>query len=252
MCVFSTSENKKDECLDKTLQSLSETVDFARHRLILSVNGSTDATKYILGKHHKIIEDVIWNEKNLGTAEGINRAWKLRNKGEHLIKMDDDIVIHQSGWLDDLEQIVERDPTIGQIGLKRKDLEERPWHESPLFKSILTMIPQEKGQRWFVVEEVKHVIGSCVLHSSKLIDNIGYLKQPNIYGFDDVLASARTRVAGFKCCFYPFPEIEHIDDGQTPWQKEKEEMVNQQWAAFQELERGYLSGEISVYYNPFQ
>ena len=131
MAVYSTEENKKDECLAKTLKSLDETVNFKRHRLMLSVNGATEVTKRIIHNNRDIIEKVFWNDENLGTAEAINKIIKERKPGEHIVKEDDDIVIHQAGWLDILEDIVNNDPLIGQAGLKRKDCIENPSHSDP-------------------------------------------------------------------------------------------------------------------------
>ena len=104
MCVYSTPENKKDDCLLQTLLSLTETVDFSKHRLILSVNCYTETTLQILNQFKPILHKVIFNDTNLGTAEGINKAWAFREKGEHLLKMDDDIT-HQ---YPDATQAIER------------------------------------------------------------------------------------------------------------------------------------------------
>jgi len=80
------------------------------------------------------------------------------------------------------------------------------------------MLPHTGGHEWQIVEKVKHVIGSCVLHNYALLDKIGYLYQPSLYGYDDVIMSHRTHLAGFYSCFLPHINIDHIDDGQTPYQ----------------------------------
>ena len=56
MAIFSTEENQKDKCLELTLQSLKNTVDFTKHTLMLSVNSFTDKTKEILLEYDSIIE----------------------------------------------------------------------------------------------------------------------------------------------------------------------------------------------------
>ncbi len=106
------------------------------------------------------------NNENIGTARAINKAWARRAPGQHCIKMDDDVVIHSSGWLDQLEEAIRRDSSIGQIRLKRKDVWEHPKHESPDLRSELIMLPHAGGEPWMVVGKVKHVIGTCVLHLS--------------------------------------------------------------------------------------
>ncbi len=171
MAVYSTDENKKDLCLQRTLRSLERTVNFQNgNRLILSINAKTKVTDLILHQFRWIISDVIENGENIGTAKAINKAWAQRLPEEHCVKMDDDVEIFKVGWLDELQEAVLRDPEIGQIGLKRKDVWEHPKHENPDLRSELIMLPHVGGETWIVVEKVKHVIGTCVLHSSPLLD----------------------------------------------------------------------------------
>ena len=75
MCAYSTEVNKKDDCLKRTLQSLRATVDFSRHRLMISINGHTEKTKEVIQQFSDIISKVYWNNENLGTAKGINQVW---------------------------------------------------------------------------------------------------------------------------------------------------------------------------------
>lgn len=245
MTVYSTEENKKDECLKRTLESLYKTVDFTKHRLILSVNGSTKNTIEIINTYPSL---VIINKENLGTAKGINKAWSLRKPGEHAIKMDDDILINYSGWVDEMEEAINRDPLIGQVGLKRKDVWEHPKHESSDLRSELIMLPHSGGERWIVVEKVKHVIGSCVMHSSRLIEKVGYMYQPSLYGYDDVLMSHRTHLAGFYSCFLPHINIDHIDNGDTPYQDWKHKHSAEHTHQVIDLVHQMYRGEKPIYY----
>ena len=220
MAVYSTEENKKDEYLDKTLQSLKDTVDFTKHRLVLSVNGFTPITRLIFKKYEDIIETIIYNETNLGTAEAINKGWRLRKKGEHAIKIDDDVVIYEKGWADLMEECISVNPRIGQIGLKRPDLIESPdnpneFYRSELFKERLMWCEIE-------LEKCHHIMGTCVMHSDRLLNEVGYLWQPSLYGLDDAYMSLRSELNGFINCFIPKIKIEHIDTGATPYQKWKE------------------------------
>lgn len=251
MVVYSTEENKKDECLAKTLKSLDSTVDFKKHRLMLSVNGATEVTKRIIHNNRDIISHVFWNDENLGTARAINKIWQERKEGEHVVKMDDDVVIHQSGWLDLLEEIVTIDPTIGQAGLKRKDCIESTTHPDPYYRSELIQLPHTPGHKWITVEKVHHVMGTCVLHSSALIDKVGYLFQPSKYGWDDVLMSARSIGAGFSNVFASHIDIDHIDEGQTPFQGWKEKVALEHLHEINGLIHKYKVEKKDIYYNPF-
>jgi GT2 family glycosyltransferase len=251
MAVYSTAENKKDECLRETLQSLKNTVDFTKHRLILSVNASTDETWQILRFYDAIISEIILNDTNIGTAEAINKAWALRQKGENCIKMDDDVVINTSlDWVGIMDAVIEADNRIGQVGLKRKDLIESPEHPDPFYRSVISELETKIGK--VKIEACSHIMGTCVMHSSKLLDNIGYLWQPALYGFDDSFMSYRSSLAGFKNVFIPDIDIEHIDDGKTPYQKWKEDHSGGQWAAYHEAVEQFKNGRKDIYYNPFE
>ena len=250
MAVYCTEENKNDESLAKSLRSLRETVDLQKHKLVLCLNGHTSDT----------LSDVMWlkgmglrckiidNGANLGTARAINQAWKLREPGQHCIKMDDDIAIHSPGWVDELEEAIRRDPAIGQIGLKRKDCWEWPGHEHSDWRSELHMLPHKPGEPWQIVEKVKHVIGSCVMHSAALLDRVGYLYQPSLYGYDDVIMSHRTHLAGFYSCFLPHINIDHIDPGDTPYQGWKERHSAEQTQGVVDLVHEMYNGTKPIYY----
>lgn len=257
MAVYDTEENKRTELTRRTIESLLNTVDFNKDRLIISDNNSCKATKELYIKLSERFEKfpvgqgmVIYNDTNLGTAEAINKAWKHRKPGEHAVKMDNDVVIHFNGWVNELEAAIEREPYIGIIGLKRKDCWENPEHPNLDFKSQLIMLPQDGSGKWIVVEQVRHVIGTCQMYSSALLDKIGYLFQPSLYGYDDVLASHRSHFAGFYNCFLPHIEIDHIDAGVLDYQKWKEQHASENGQETIRIFREYESGARPIYYEP--
>lgn len=243
MAVFDTEENGRSEYTLETLKSLFWTVK--GHRIVVVDNASCEETKRILRDCANFIE-VITLTENVGTAKAVNKAWQLRKAGENCIKMDNDVVIHQSGWVEQMENAISKDPTIGIVGLKRKDCWEEP-SRTDFYKSELQMLPHVAGEPWVVVERVNHVMGTCQMFSSELLDKIGYLYQPRLYGFDDALAAIRCQVAGFYSCFLPHIEIDHIDTGATAYQGWKEKHAGEDMAEYNRLKNGYYSGTIPVY-----
>ena len=250
MALYSTAENKKDECLCKTLESLKRTVDFTKHRLILSVNAYTTETSAILHNYSDIIERVIYNNTNIGTAEAINKAWYYRNEGEHCIKMDDDIVINTNiGWVGIMETVANSSRFVGQVGLRRKDLRESPTDPDPFYRSEIVYVDGYK------LDKCHHIMGSCVLHSDRLLNEVGYLWQPDLYGFDDALMSRRSELAGFENYFIPCEtvDIDHVDEGATPYQKWKEvHSMKDNFDNYQQAANDYDLGKRDIYYNPFK
>ncbi len=251
MAVYSTPENKKDDCLLKTLASLNKTVDFKKHRLILSVNGFTEHTKTILYTYQDIISDVIWNNGNLGTAEAINLVIKRREPGQNVIKIDDDVVIHQKDWVDLMEEAISREPQIGVIGLKRRDLAQTTWHPDPAFRSKMVMLPHAPGQRWIYAEQTPDIIGTCTMFNSALLDKVGYSRQPGRYGFEDNLMCHRAHLSGFYNCFLVGVDIEHIDEGTPGFNEWKRQHSGEVFEEYRKLVHDMINGKESVYYNPF-
>jgi glycosyltransferase involved in cell wall biosynthesis len=256
VAVYDTEENRRTEITKKAIDSLLQTVDRNKHRIIIVDNYSCKDTLDLYRDYIAASIDegmryptmVMFQKENLGTARAINQAWKLRQPGEHCIKMDSDIIINYCGWVDELEEAIRRDPAIGQIGLKRKDCWEWPGHEHPDWRSELHMLPHKPGEPWQIVEKVKHVIGSCVMHSAALLDKVGYLYQPSLYGYDDVIMSHRTHLAGFYSCFLPHINIDHIDPGDTPYQGWKERHSAEQTKGVIDLVHEMYNGTKPIYY----
>lgn len=252
MAVYDTEENNRTWMTKETLLSLQRTVDLDKHRLFVVDNASCKATKELLFELERSIKfTLITNEKNIGTAEAINLAWKERRPGEHCVKMDNDVVIHQKDWVEIMEEAIFRDCNIGIIGLKRKDLAENPnVPEGDWRKSYLHMMPQKPGEKCIIIEEVGHVMGTCQMYNSKLIDIIGGLYQMDgLYGFDDALAAVRCKIAGFFSCFIPYIEIDHIDIGGTPYQEWKTKYAGEMMQRFNQVKNEYYSNERSIFHS---
>ncbi len=248
MAVWDTEENNRTAYTWRTLKSLGATVNPERHRVVVVDNGSCQDTKDILARYESEGRiTLITLPENIGTARAVNKAWQLRNAGEHCIKMDNDVVIHQNGWADQMEAAITRDPNIGIIGLKRKDLWESPTYHDEFYRSTLQMLPHEAGETWIVVEKVRHVMGTCQMFNSALLDKIGYLYQPRLYGFDDALASTRSEVAGFYNCFLPHIDIDHIDTGETAYKGWKEKHSGEDMHTFNSITQAYREGRRPIY-----
>jgi GT2 family glycosyltransferase len=246
MAVYDTTENGRTKLTRRTVQNLLETVDLSLHDIWIVDNNSCDETKYYLKEIARTTKiNVISLSENVGTSKAINRAWRNRKPQQHCIKIDNDVEINYSGWAEELEEAISFDPTIGQLGLKRKDLMESPFAQGN-YKSSLRMLNHNKGEKWIIVEDVEGVMGTCVLHNWRLIDKVGGLMQPTNYGFDDTLMSIRAKLAGFKCCFLPHIEIDHIDEGGTDYTEWKRKHAGEQMMAFNKMRHDLINGIIPL------
>lgn len=223
MAVHSTDKNGRTKYTKQTLWSLLDTVDFFKHRLIIINDDSCQRCIDMLGDYGRAFDavfpkenlEILHNKTNLGTANSINRGIKRRKKDECVIKMDDDCIVHQRDWIEDLEGAIVRQPKIGILGLKRKDLIESPYNTSEVFKSRLIMLPHTSGDVWIIVEQVKGVMGTCTMYNPRLLDAVGFLQQLGTYGYDDSLISLRSEVSGFANAFLSHINIDHIDTGRN-------------------------------------
>jgi GT2 family glycosyltransferase len=247
MAVHDTEENDRTQYTRKTLYSLFKNVDLQKHRLFIINNGSCVKTNWMLNAHQEFFTLITLSE-NIGTAAAINLAWKQRMPGEHCIKIDNDVVINHEGWVEEMEAAIAREPLLGQVGLKRKDCWECPDHENPEIRSKLVMLPHIAGEPWIVVEQAKHIIGTCVMHNAALIDKIGGLYQPGLYGYDDVLMSWRSYLAGFISVFLPHINIDHIDAGQTEYTDWKTRHAGQYTKVVSDLVDSYITDKSKIVY----
>lgn len=259
LCVYSTDEYDRIPTTEPCFESLRDTVDWSKHRLIVSDNGSHQQMHDLYARFQEQFPfEVILNGLNIGTANAINKAWQKRRPGEHALKADHDWVVHQAEWVDWMEDVFKREPTIGICGLKRKDLQECPWSSNDWYRSEIRMLSHERDERWLVVEQVLHVMGTCQGYSSALLDRMGFLFQGNWkYAFDDSLAAVRANVLGFKSVFLHGFELDHIDPGSGPsaphggaeYTKWKQDVAGEAMAWFNHTRGQYQSGKKDPYYD---
>jgi len=244
MAVHDTEENGRTKYTKRTLDSLINTVDLDYHRIIIVDNDSCDETKKLLIKHYSLGIEIITNSENVGTAKAINQAWSLRGPGETVIKIDNDCVINHFGWVEDME-IAMLKGGYGIMGLKRKDLLQSPTAED-IWKTTLKMIPHEKGEPWYIVEESEDIMGTCTMFHPTLTDKMGGLMQSGLYGFDDTLACIRAKLLGYKLAFLPHIDIDHIDEGGDAYTEWKRKYAGDRMKEFYEIKQGLINGSIPI------
>lgn len=245
IAVFDTKENGRTELTKQTLHYLRATTDLSKHRLIIVDNNSCKETKDFLTDFGV---EVIWNNENVGTARAINIAMRQRKDGENFIKMDNDIVCRHKGWVDELEEAISRDGTIGILGLKRKDIWQSPLHENEAYRTTIKSLPHQAGERWINIEVCPDIMGSCTMFSSKLVETINFLYQKGSYAFDDTDYSYRSHLAGFTNAFLPHIEIDHVDAGGNEYTHWKQRVAGEVMADFNKRCEEYRTGARPLYY----
>ena len=243
MCCHDTVENGRSKYTKETIESLVETVDFSKHRIIVTDNDSCEETKNILKDYDQFIT-VITNTENVGTAKAINQAWAQRKPNEVVIKMDNDVVINNYGWVEEMELAMKLGG-YGIMGLKRKDLLQHPENKD-FWKTELRMLPHEKGDNWVVVEESEDVMGTVQMFHPTLTDKMGGLLQHGLYGYDDTLACIRAKLLGYKLAFLPHIDIDHIDVGGDVYSEWKRKYAGENTHEFYKIKEGLINGTIPI------
>jgi len=205
MACWDTDDNKRSSMTDECLHSLSKTVALGKggsHRLIVFNNGSCFKTFEVLKKWENRLTrmSVIHSRENIGQAAAINRAWSHRKPGESLCRFDNDVQFKTTGWLEDLEEVIRRDPLIGIAALKHADLPDCPEAEG-WAKTEYRTLSHRKGERHMIVEIINHCLGAVQLINPELFDQIGYLKQFGKWGGEDYDYAVRCSLAGFRSVY---------------------------------------------------
>lgn len=232
MCVHCTDENDKLKYVKECLSSLLDTVDLRKHNLhIINNRSNIETTDYLLDFIRKNDVGAFHNLKtNIGTAAGINLAIKSRLPNQVVIKCDDDVKWHQSGWVEELEQVFIDNPEIGICGLKREDVYGDFTENGKLLIS-------------------DDVMGTCTAFNPLMMDKVGLMIQPSIYGFDDNLYSIRSIAAGFKNCYLPHIGITHLDEGGTAYTDWKKREAGLYLNEVSNLINMYKTGQLSPYHD---
>jgi len=244
MAVYDTVENGRTKYTKETLNSLINTVDEKEHRIIIVDNGSCEETKKLLVAYYHLGIQIITNTENVGTAKAINQAWAYRKPNETVIKMDNDVVINNYGWVEEMELAMKLG-SYGILGLKRKDLMQSP-NANNHWKTELKMLPHEKGDNWVVVEESADIMGTVQMFHPELINKMGGLMQAGVYGFDDTLACIRAILLGYKLAFLPHIDIDHIDVGGDAYTEWKRKYAGEKMEEFYKIKDGLINGTIPI------
>lgn len=247
MAIHDTVDNGRSQYTELCIQSLSNTVDWTKHRLILIDNDSCERTKNLLiqiplyGFYGYIPRaKIITNKENIGTANAVNLGLLERNKGEVCCKTDNDVAWHTKNWADELEEAILSDTSIGVLGLKRKDIWQHVNHENPAYRTYMD------GK----FEICGDIMGTCTALSPLLLDRVGFFAQCSpFYGADDVLMSARSLGAGFRNAFLPHIDITHLDEGGTAYTEWKKKEASVYLGEVSWLCEKYIKGEMDVYYD---
>jgi len=152
--------------LPNCLSSVAKT-DYPNLNVYLVDNGSIDGSVNYVRKNFPWVK-VIRHERNLGFAEGYNRAI-VKVDADYIVLLNSDTEVLNSSWIKDLVDAAAKDPKVVAVACKMVSMEDH----SRLDSAVGMGIPFWRG---FVdIGREEHDRGS--LHCSARVSKISYLNE---------------------------------------------------------------------------
>ncbi|MEM2618737.1 MAG: glycosyltransferase family 2 protein [candidate division WOR-3 bacterium] len=185
--------NGKD-LLERCLDSIKENTSYPNYEVIVVDNGSTDGSQAMVEKRYRWVK-LIKNKENLGFAKGNNIGIRAA-EGDYILLLNNDTIIIQKDWLNNMVATAEEDPRIGIVGCRLITPDGTIQHVGGWFNI--------RGTGHYVKDidrtrEVDYVTGTALLIKREVINKIGLLDEnfsPAYY--EDTDWCARCKKAGYK------------------------------------------------------
>lgn len=182
----------KREVTQPCIQALLAHTDLERPKAAFYIvdNGSTDGLAEWL---HSEIEGapgvhIIYNEVNVGMCHAINQAWAYRKPGQHAVYLNSDARLLRADWLHYMLEVFRQREDVGMVAL----VPGRQGHIRRILREKHIAIGSE-GRFW----HSGLIYTACALMRDKLLDQLGGLWQPGIYGFEDHCTCMRVKGLGW-------------------------------------------------------
>jgi GT2 family glycosyltransferase len=197
------------ECLD----SLKK-IDYSNYEIIVVDNGSIDGSAEKIEREFPYVK-LIRNSDNLGFAEGNNVGIREAMKGspDYVLLLNNDVIVDK-GFLSELIDVAEKDPSIGIVGPKiyYYDEPDRIWLLGTKIELIRNKLigyrEVDKGQ-YDRIMEFDTMIGACFLIKRSVIAKIGFLDPDYFLKEEETDFSIRAGDAGFKNIYVPTSKVWH-------------------------------------------
>lgn len=202
------------QCLESIKRNTPE-----EHEIIIVDNGSSDETVPFLKTHYPELK-LIENKKNLGFAKGCNQGVEV-SEGEAILFINNDTVV-PPGWLAPMLHALNSDSRVGMAGPVTNYIsghQRIPVTYSEL-KNMETFAAEYCETKRGQVQEVRRLIGFCLLVKRSVLDEIGWFDERYGLGnYEDDDLCLRAIQYGYKLLIALDSFIHHIGHasmGQTP------------------------------------
>ena len=163
----------------RCLQELRHTTARPFHLTVVD-NGSAPDFQDALRQLHVSggIDTLVCHQRNMGVSVAANTGWDS-TQSRYYVKMDSDIMVKASGWLDELVNLAEE----GSFWATAYRL--CSWHETQ--QAVLA-----SGRAY---QATGAAGGGCILIPRTTFDTVGYWNEDYIYGWEDLEYGNRVHLA---------------------------------------------------------
>ncbi len=203
---------------ERCLETLRRNTDLSAVDVLVVDNGSEDETPERLRAIPWI--RTIRNERNLGYVRGNNMGIRAADPASDVVLLNNDVEIHQPGWLETLRAAAVSAPDIGIVGCRLVLPNGRLLHAGTYILPD-TMWGQQIGaleadvNQYARLRDVEGVVFACAYVRRAALTALGGLSEDYVSYFEDTDFCLRARKAGFRTLCCGDVTIVHAEHGST-------------------------------------
>jgi len=202
----------------RCLETLKEHTDLSSAEVIAVDNGSTDETPARIAELPWI--RVVTNASNLGFVRGNNAGIAAAARDADVVLLNNDVEIHQDGWLDSLQEAAHAAPDVGIVGCRLVLPDGRLLHAGTFILPD-TFWGQQIGaletdvNQYARTRDVEGIVFACAYVKREVLAKIGGLSEEFRSYFEDTDYCLRARKAGFRTVVCGAVTLVHHEHGST-------------------------------------
>ena len=215
----------------RCLETLKAHSDLAQADVIAVDNGSTDETPARLAELPWL--RVVTNASNLGYVRGNNAGIAAAPPDADVVLLNNDVEIHQDGWLDALRETAHAAPDVGIVGCRLVLPDGRLLHAGTFILPD-TFWGQQIGaletdvNQYERTRNVEGIVFACAYVKREVLAKIGGLSEKFRSYFEDTDFCLRAKDAGFRTVVCGAVTLVHHEHGSTTDQPKAFEAVFQE------------------------
>jgi GT2 family glycosyltransferase len=206
------------ELTRRCLETLKAHTDLSSAEVLAVDNGSTDETPARLAELGWV--RVLTNPTNLGFVRGNNAGIAAAPPDADVLLLNNDVEIHQDGWLELLREAARAAPDVGVVGCRLVLPDGRLLHAGTYILPD-TVWGQQIGaletdvNQYARTRDVEGIVFACAYLKRELLAKIGGLSEEFRSYFEDTDYCLRAREAGFKTVVCGGVTLVHHEHGST-------------------------------------